>query len=124
MEKIRLFSPSVRYHHTDAMMNLLDSYDTRQKKHFTANVRQVQVLLVLSPLLHLKIQRGTIHTLGNSTNDTGTAVMTIKDCKDLMPCSPTFSKIIAVNPIATPQKTRSHDGGSISLVFDIETDMT
>ena len=48
--------------------------------------------------------------------------MTIKDCKDWTPCSPTLSKIIAVNPIATPQKTRSHAGGSVALVFDIETE--
>ena len=49
---------------------------------------------------------GANHKVGNSTKETGTAVMTIKDCKAEIPPEPIEIKAMATTPIKIPQKAR------------------
>ena len=70
---------------------------------------------------------GAFQSDGNKINDTGTAVITMKDCKAETPPEPSDIRISAVMPIATPQKVRIMAFGSVSplittlMVYVIES---
>ena len=71
--------------------------------------------------------RGASQSEGNKIKETGTAVMTMKDCNADIPPDPREIRINAVTPIITPQKVLIMAFGSVSplittlMVYVIES---
>lgn len=57
---------------------------------------------------------GAFQSDGSKISDTGTAVITMKDCKAEIPPEPNEIKIKAVTPIITPQNVLITGLGSVS----------
>ena len=59
---------------------------------------------------------GAATTLGSMTKPTGTAVMTMKDCRAEIPPSPTEINVAAAAPMSSAHTPRSHRDGESCAV--------